>query len=116
MLSNEEWNGFIEDVCECETLSPIQKTAVLCFWYDAEMQGGGHSGYFDCYPETSPEELVAAVKTVAYGEIADNYQRALDEGEKDGYTETDEAYYGFEPSLFDCLRNFVEKNKDEILR
>ena len=37
-----------------ETLSPIQKKAVLCFWYDAEMQNGGHSGYLDCYPETNP--------------------------------------------------------------
>lgn len=116
MLSNEEWNCFIDDVCERETLSPIQKTAVLCFWYDAEMQSGGHSGYLDCYPETVPEELAAAIKTVAYEEIADNYQRALHEGEKDSYSETDEAYYAFEPSLFDCLRDFVDKNKDEILR
>lgn len=116
MLSNEEWNRFIDDVCERETLSPIQKTAVLCFWYDAEMQSGGHSGYFDCYPETIPEELIAAIKTVAYREIADNYQRALNEGENDGYMETDKAYYFFKPSLFDCLKDFVDKNKDEILR
>lgn len=121
MLSNEEWNSFTEDVCERETLSPIQKTAVLCFWYDAEMQSGGHSGYFDCYPETAPEELIAAIKTVAYEEIADNYQRALeekarDDGDEDGYETVDNAYYDFEPPLFDCLRDFVDKNRNEILR
>lgn len=116
MLSNEEWNNFIDGVCERETLSPIQKMAVLCFWYDAEMQSGGHSGYFDCYPETVPEELIAALNRIAYKEIADNYQMALNEGEKDGYMDTDEVYYAFEPSLFDCLRDFIDKNKDEILR
>lgn len=37
------WNRFIEEICDrdAETLSPIQKKAVLCFWYDAEMQNGG---------------------------------------------------------------------------
>lgn len=120
---DDRWNRFINDVCgrELEELSEVQRAAVLCFWYDAEMQSGGHSGYFDCYPEIKSEELIASINRVAYKEIADNYQRALDEkarddGDEDGYETVDNAYYDFEPSLFDCLRQFTEKYKDEILR
>jgi len=34
------------------TLSVIQRKAVLVFWYDAEMNNGGFSGYSDVYPDT----------------------------------------------------------------
>ena len=112
----KRWNQFIEDVCyrDIETLSQIQKNAVLCFWYDAEMQNGGHSGYFDCYPETLPEELNDAIIEVSYKEIANNYKKALTEGEKDDYEETDNTYYDFSPSLCECLEEYVEKHKDII--
>jgi len=65
------WNRFIEEICgrDAETLSPLQKKAVLCFWYDAE---------------------------------------------EDDFEETDNAYYDFEPSLCDCLEEFVWANKNVI--
>lgn len=120
---NKRWNRFIDEICSKDPneLSEIQRAAVLCFWYDAEMQSGGYSGYFDCYPEIKSEELIAAINLIGYKEIADNYQMALaehirDDGEEDGYETIDNAYYDFEPSLCDCLMKFVEENKDEILR
>ena len=113
---NLRWNRFVEDVCfrDMDTLSEIQKNAVLCFWYDAEMNSGGYSGYMDCYPDTDPEELTAAILAVSYQEIADNYQKAVTEGEQDDWVETDLAYYKFSPSLCECLEEYVEKNRDVI--
>ena len=113
---DKRWNKFIETICfqPLDTLSPIQKNAVLCFWYDAEMNSGGHSGYFDCYPDTEPQELIEAINIVAYEAISDNYIKALNEGEKDGWVETDMAYYKFTPSLDKCLMEYVEANKEEI--
>ena len=110
------WNRFIVEVChrDIETLSELQKKAVLCFWYDAEMNSGGHSGYFDCYPDAVPEELVDAIISIGYKAIADNYQKALRDGESDGWVETDRIYYDFSPSLCDCLQEYVERNKDVI--
>lgn len=110
------WNSFIEEICDrdAETLSLIQKKAVLCFWYDAEMQNGGHSGYRDCYLETNPDELADALSTVANKDIADNYRQAITIGEEDDFEETDNAYYDFEPSLCDCLEEFVWVNKNVI--
>ncbi|MBD5113296.1 MAG: DMP19 family protein [Ruminococcaceae bacterium] len=116
---SKRWNRFIDEICskDLNELSEIQRAAVLCFWYDAEMQSGGHSGYFDCYPEIKPEELIAAINLIGYKEISDNYQKALDEQARDdGYETVDNVYYDFEPSLCDLLMEFVEKNKDEILR
>ena len=110
------WDKFIEEICfrEISTLSPVQRKAVLCFWYDAEMNSGGHSGYVDCYPETDPDELEEAILTVAYKEIADNYRKAVTEGENDHWIKTDDAYYEFSPSLSECLEHYVEVNRDVI--
>lgn len=110
------WNKFIEDVCyrDITTLSKVQRIAVLCFWYDAEMNSGGYSGYVDCYPETDSKELEAAILSVGYKKIADNYKRAVAEGEINGWIETDNEYYEFSPSLCECLQEYVEKNKDRI--
>ncbi len=110
------WNRFIEEICDrdAETLSPIQKKAVLCFWYDSEMQNGGHSGYLENYPDTNPDELEDAILTVGNKEMADNYRRAITDGEEDDFEETDNAYYDFEPSLCDCLEEFVWENRNVI--
>ncbi|MBD5081329.1 MAG: DMP19 family protein [Ruminococcaceae bacterium] len=110
------WNRFIEEICDrdVENLSEIQRTAVLCFWYDAEMNSGGYGSYMDCYPDTDPEELEKAILTVGGKELADNYRKAVSEGEDDDWAETDNAYYDFSPSLCDCLQEYVEKNKTAI--
>ena len=118
MMTEEvlRWNRFIEEVCfrDMTALSPVQKIAVLCFWYDAEMNSGGYSGYMDNYPDTDPDELEAAILTVGDRKIADNYRKAVAEGKHDGWVETDYAYYRFSPSLSDYLEEYVEKNKDVI--
>ena len=118
MISDKDlrWNRFIENICRrnLSTLSPIQRRAVLCFRYDAEMNSGGYSGYADCYPETDPDELEEAIMTVGYKEIADNYRKAVTDGVKDDWGETDEAYYKFSPSLSECLGQYVEDNKSAV--
>jgi hypothetical protein len=117
-LSEEDirWNRFIEEICfkEISTLSPIQKNAVLSFWYDSEMNSGGHSGYFDCYPETQPHELLTALDAIGALAMADNFKDALQTGEADDYETADNAFYSFEPSLTDVLMKYVERYKDDI--
>ncbi len=110
------WNRFIETICnyDLKELSEIQKTAVLCFWYDAEMNNGGHSGYFELYPDADGTEMSRALIAVGGNEFADNYLEALHNGEADEYVETDARYYGFSPSLCDCLQEYVESNKENI--
>ena len=118
MLSerDERWNTFISDVCfrDESTLSDIQRIAVLCFWYDAEMNNGGFSGYSDVYPDTDLKELEDALREIANDDFADNLRKAINEGEDDGWQETNMAFYRFEPSLTALLEEFVEANKDVI--
>ena len=80
------------------------------------MNSGGHSGYFDCYPETIPEELCSALTNIAGKEFADNYLKALEEAEDEdnGFEYADDAFYSFEPSLTNHLEEFVGKHKNEI--
>lgn len=118
VLSDKQkrWNGFIEKICnqEIEILSPTQRNAVLCFWYDAEMNSGGHSGYFECYKDINYDELIKAINIVSYKEIADNLIEALKDGKTNGWADEDNKYYEFKPSLSDCLMEYVERNRDEI--
>ena len=118
MLSEREerWNNFISDVCNRDesTLSDIQKKAVLCFWYDAEMNSGGFSGYSDVYPDTDLMEIESALKEVANDDFVDNLRKAIRDGEADGWVETDKEFYRFEPSLSTLLEEYVEANKDVI--
>ena len=69
MLSEKDkrWDRFISEICyrDSATLSEIQKKAVLCFWYDAEMNNGGFSGYSDVFPDTDLKELESALKEIA---------------------------------------------------
>lgn len=112
----KRWNYFIEYICnrDMKTLNRFQKDAVLCFWYDTEVNSGGHSGYFDYYPETNTEELYQAIIKIANQEIANNYKKAVNDGELDDYIEVDDAYYEFVPSLCDFLEKYIEQYKDEI--
>lgn len=118
MLSerDERWNTFISDVCfrDESTLSDIQRKAVLCFWYDAEMNSGGFSGYSDVYPDTDLKELEDALREIANDDFADNLCKAINEGEDDGWEKTDMAFYKLEPSLTTFLEAYVEANKDVI--
>ena len=43
-----------------------------------------------------------------------NYIKALEEGGKDDFVETDMKYGAFYPSLCEYLQEYVEKNKDCI--
>ena len=114
--ADKEWNLFINEICSrnLNTLNKIQRNAVLCFWYDAEMNSGGHSGYFDCYREINTDILYNAIKEVANNEIANNFKNALNLGIDDDYISTDMAYYNFRPSLCDFLKDYVENNKEKI--
>jgi len=114
----QRWNRFIDEICikEHPTLSSVQKAAVLSFWYDAEMNSGGHSGYFDCYPDIKPEDLIWALNEVGAKANIENFKDAVSSGANDDYIKTDEVFYSIKPPLADILMKYVEEHKDEILK
>jgi len=110
------WNKFLEEVCfkKLEELNDIQKTAVLAFWYYTEMNSGGHTGYFDCYPETNSRLLTDALIAVGAPEIANNYQQAIAHGEEDDYIKNDDVFGDLEPAFSKNLMDYVELHRDMI--
>ena len=104
----KQWNRFISEICmrDCDSLNERQRDAVICFRYDAEMQNGGHSAYFDSDPIAAPEETESAIRRIGGDAIADNFRKAA---------KTDNAYYDFDPSLLTILMQYVDRHSDQIL-
>lgn len=111
------WDDFVNDVCErdLDSLTIIQRNAVVCYFYVDEMNSGGHASYFDNYSEeVKSEYLESAILEIGTDAILANYKNALINGEKDEYEKTDDKYFSFEPSLEELLINYVLINRDEI--
>ncbi|MBQ7874382.1 MAG: DUF4375 domain-containing protein [Oscillospiraceae bacterium] len=106
------WNDFVSRAAEndVDDLSGFEKTAALVFWYDAEVNNGGHSAYFDCFENVDPEELISALKEIGAGEYADIFSLALLSGEDDDYSEADERFGEKESSLAELLMKYVISN------
>ncbi len=114
----QRWNRFIDEICmkERSALSSCQKAAVHSFWYDSEMNSGGHSGYFDCYPGVKADDLIWALNEVGAKAYIENFKEATSTGESDDFMKTDEAFYSIKPPLADILMKYEEEHKEEILK
>lgn len=110
------WNRFVWEICERDAalLSPVQKNAVLCFWYYSEMSSGGHSAYFDSSAKAKTTELLRAILAVANKRIAFNYLLAVSVDRITGWMLTDLLFDMFSSSFFECLAAYVERHKDDI--
>lgn len=62
----EEWNAFIDLIAteDYENLNQIQRVANLCFWYDSEVQNGGHIQYFENKGTERVYETIKALKSL----------------------------------------------------
>lgn len=112
------WNRFIEEICFCDfaILTPILKNAVKSFRYDAEMNSGGHSGFFDCYPNISRDELIRSLNAIGAHTYAENYIEAVCNGENDDYIKTDHVFFNINPCLTDIIEKYVLTNATEIFK
>ncbi len=112
------WNRFIEEICFCDfaILTRLQKNAVIAFWYDAEMNSGGHSGFFDCYPNISKYELIHSLNAIGAHTYSENYIEAVHNGKEDDYTKTDHVFFNINPCLTDIIEKYVLTNATEIFK
>jgi len=111
-----KWNRFIDEICgrQVEKLTAVQQNAVLPFWYDAEMNSCGHSGYFDLYTDVNKDDLVDCLNAIGAEHIALNFVEARSANPDDEYIETDNRFYEAVPSLADILMEYVSKHSNEI--
>jgi len=132
-----EWNGFVDllAVNDYEDLAPRQRAAHLVFWYESEVQNGGHLQFFSNPSGERADETVSALAGIgapAHAEVlrralarwrarprlpraeADDYAAVALEGEFD---ELDRAFHNCGITLVEVLqRHLAEHWSDFILR
>ena len=129
------WNAYVELLAlgPYEKLSSIQRAPHLCFWYDSEIQNGGHLQYFANgwlkYLDTTLAALTL-LEGDAYAQIlkaasskyliknrepigtVENYVATALQGELDT---ADKAFYRTRPTINDLLERYLEKHKSEFI-
>lgn len=110
------WNKFIEEICtkDLDKLNEIQKNAALCFYYDREMNIGGHVCYFDQYQKVDSKDLLKALEKVSNRKFVTNLEEAIAHGKEDNYEKTDTVYLRQSPCLTEYLEQYVITNKEKI--
>ena len=128
------WNRFIKEVCgafhkdNSDSFSQIQKNAIIALYYDAEVNNGGHTLFFDCFGDVfSNEEVAAALREIGGEAFASNFLSAaahIHYTEEMGYMDDDEdaeqdpieddIYYDRQPRLPELLEIYIRDHKEQI--
>jgi hypothetical protein len=104
------WNAFV-DLLACEdysALEPSQRPAQLAFWYESEVQNGGHDQYFGNQGTERIGETAAALRGLGLPEQADLLERTYALLETPDYLEklvqADAAFDACRPSVTEVLQ------------
>lgn len=131
----ERWNAFVDLLAneEFDSLTTIQRAAHLAFWYDSEIQNGGHLQYFENAAGRSANEAILALQSIggaAQAEVlstalrewtrvsrqphasASDYSEAALDGE---FEDLDEQYAACEPSVIALLQVYLDQYEAEFL-
>lgn len=131
----EKWNQFV-DLLAMENyndLTEIQKIAHLCFWYDSEVQNGGHLQYFENRGTSLVNETSLALENI--GAQLQNYvlskaveilntegissiestEDYIEEALKGKFNAIDSEYYSCEPTIGDLLEKYLQKYEEEFI-
>lgn len=124
------WNAFIDLLAmeEYDDLTAVQRKAHLVFWYDSEVQNGGHGQYFDNRGVNRLAETVAALRdlglpchaqvlsraaaALAVAEPGSEWVDALHDGFID---ELDAEFHRCTPTVTEALERHIGSHADEYV-
>jgi hypothetical protein len=124
------WNAFVDLLAmeEYDDLSSVQRKAHLVFWYDSEVQNGGHGQYLENRGVNRLAETVAAlrdlgltcqalllsraVEALADAEPGADWADALDDSLID---ELDAAFHRCTPTVTEALEQHLARHADEYV-
>ncbi|MGA2662962.1 MAG: DUF4375 domain-containing protein [Verrucomicrobiota bacterium] len=131
----ELWNAFV-DIAARENyadLDGVRRVAHLSFWYEAEVQNGGHLQYFENRGSALLDETLAALRALGAncqrgvleeaGHVflaksrarivaAQQYVVTALTGEFDAL---DSAYYACEPSIHWLLERYLKRHREHFI-
>lgn len=126
------WNAFV-DLLALEDVSSLdaeQRPAHLAFWYDSEVQNGGHFQYFENRGLELVPETIDALVALRAGQQANVLSRAyavaserkwgtissveefVEEALASGFAGLDRAYYACKPTVTEILAQHLDANTD----
>jgi Domain of unknown function (DUF4375) len=129
------WNEYVGilGMSDYHELTEIQRVAHLSFWYDSELQNGGHLQYFENHGDHRAEEVIRSLRCLGGAEQADVLSRAARqfrttprrrivtveefvqtalEGEFD---ELDKDYYRCCPPMTELLKAYLAQHRDDFV-
>lgn len=73
------WNSFVDLLAmeSEEDLTDIQKNAQRAFWYDSEVQNGGHLQYFENRHSENFSEVIKSLNTIGAKEQATLLKKSI---------------------------------------
>jgi Domain of unknown function (DUF4375) len=131
----EAWNAFVNLLAteDYKDLDEVQRTAHLCFWYDSEVQNGGHLQYFENRGTSLLNETLAALRLLG----AESQRSVLEAAAlafsgtrrerintveeyvlvalRAEFAASDSAYYACSPPIQKLLADYFEKNKSHFV-
>ena len=131
------WNAFVNllAMSEAKDLSETQIPAFHAFWYESEVQNGGHLQYFLNRGADEATNAVRSLRTIAANQHADLLERALRSWQgferdrpstseeylmleaTDGeFSEYDDSFYAIAPEMNHFLQMYLDKNTDHFVR
>jgi Domain of unknown function (DUF4375) len=115
-------------------LDEVQRVAHLCFWYDSEVQNGGHLQYFENRGTSLLNETLAALHLLgaesqrsileAAGhaftsgtrkEQIDTVEEYVTAARSAEFAVSDSAYYACSPPIPELLADYLERNMSHFI-
>ena len=129
------WNAFVDLIAveDYSDLTEIQRLAHLIFWYEAEVQNGGHLQYFANSAGERPEETLTALQSLKMEDQFKILERAISvlrkhplqdletaedyvaEALDDNFGDLDRRYYECAKPTNDYLEEYLEANFSEFI-
>jgi hypothetical protein len=132
---NAVWNAYIESLASSayDELNHVQRPPQLAFWYESEVQNGGHLQFFKNQREESIQPTVEALVVIGAVAFADILRNAMDRRrfaqaseagdvkdfisltEKGEFSDLDRAYYAQRPTMISFLESYLAANFSEFI-
>jgi len=124
------WNAFVDLLAmeDYETLSALQRTAHLAFWYESEVENGGHGQYLENRGVDRLRETIQALEALGlpcHARLVSQIRQALPQnGEaveweealsEDFLADLDERFADCAPTITEGLQRHLEAHRAEYI-
>lgn len=129
------WNSFVDLVSmeQYDDLTPVQKVGSALFWYNSEVQNGGHMQYLINHGISHLKSTINAFETIENNDFTPLLKKAItiyntldlssianvedyvEMALQDYFSECDQKFHQIEPSLEDILEEYLRNNQSAFI-